>query len=134
MNRIGLIAINVLRLAYAAFFIAVALYSGWSLLSGQGNPFISGDGPGPRFQQALLETGFMIPLMLIFYFIGGALMLLRRTTPLGLVLLAPFMTVIVFYHLLLHGSAVWALGWFAATALLFWHFRRAFRPLVSWRS
>ena len=127
-------AITALRLCYGGFFVAVALYSGWALLSGQGNPFVSGDGPGPRFQHALLETGFMIPLMLVLYFVGGALLLPRRTAPLGLILLAPFMTVIVFYHLLLGGSAIWALGWLVATALLFWHFRAAFRPLVSFRA
>ncbi len=101
------------------------------MLAGQGNPFAGEPGPGADFQNALEASGFIVPVMLTCYVLGGAALLFSRTAPLGIVLLAPFVAVIFFYHILLGGSALWALFWAAGLLLLAWRYRDAFKALVS---
>lgn len=126
------LAFSVLRIAYGGFFIFVGLYGGYSILAGRGNPFTVEPGPGADFQSALEATGFVVPVMLTCYVLGGAALLSSRTAPLGIVVLAPFVTVIFFYHVLLGGSVLWAVFWAAGLLLLAWRFRDAFRGLVSY--
>lgn len=124
------LAISVFRIAYGGFFLVVGLYGGYSVFSGGGNPFAPDPGPAADFQNALEATGFVVPLMLACYVIGGTALLFSRTAPLGIILLAPFVAVIVFYHLFLGGSALWAGLWGAGLLLLAWRYRDAFTPLV----
>lgn len=126
------LAISIFRIAYGAFFLVVGLYGGFELLSGRGNPFAPEPGPGADFQKALEATGFLVPAMLACFLIGGAALMFKRTSPLGIVILAPFVFVIFFYHLLLGGSAAWAAFWAAGLLILAWRFRSAFRPLVTY--
>lgn len=53
------------------------------------------------FMGALMETGYMFPLIALTEIIAGALILSRKFTPLGLVLLAPISVNIVLFHLVL---------------------------------
>lgn len=125
------LSISVFRVAYGAFYLAVGLYGGFSLLAGRGNPFTVEAGPGADFQDALQATGFIIPLMLTCYVIGGAALLFNRTAPLGIIVLAPFVVVIFSYHVLLGGSVWWAVLWATGLMLLAWRYRDAFVPLVN---
>ncbi len=84
------------------------------------------------FQKALSESQFMDPLLALTCFFGGAALLVRRTSPLGVAMLAPVVVVIFLFHLVLTGNWIWGtlnLVWFAGLA---WHLRGAFAPLWSY--
>jgi hypothetical protein len=84
------------------------------------------------FQQALTESRFMDPLLALTCFVGGAALLVRRSSPLGIAMLAPVVAVIFLFHLELSGNWIWGtlnLVWFAGLA---WHFRSAFTTLWSY--
>ncbi len=131
MTSVGYWANSIFRIGYGAFFVFVGLYGGYSLVSGGGNPFSVEPGPGANFQAALEETGFIVPLMLICFTGGGSALAFRRTAPLGIVLLAPFVVVIFFYHVLLGGSALWAIFWAAGLAFLAYTFRERLGVLAG---
>jgi hypothetical protein len=84
------------------------------------------------FQKALTESGFMDPLLAITCLFGGAALLVRRTTPLGIVVLAPVVAVIFFFHVVLSGNWIWGtlnLTWFTGLA---WSCRKAFTTLWNY--
>jgi hypothetical protein len=84
------------------------------------------------FQMALTESRFMDPLFASACLFGGAALLFRRTSPLGIVVLAPIVVVIFFFHLVLSGNWIWGtlnLFWFAGLA---WRCRTAFATLWSY--
>jgi hypothetical protein len=81
------------------------------------------------FEKALAETGFMNLLLCAACFAGGGALLFRRTAPLGLVILAPLVIIIFFFHFAITKSYLWGtlnLIWLIA---LTWHFRSAFHAL-----
>lgn len=84
------------------------------------------------FQKALTESHFMDPLLALTCFFGGAALLIRRTAPIGIAVLAPVVLVIFLFHLVLSGNWMWGtlnLVWFAGLA---WRYRRAFTPLWTY--
>jgi hypothetical protein len=84
------------------------------------------------FQRALSETGFMDPLLCLACLVGGGAMFFRRTTPLGVVILAPIVTVIFLFHLMITNSGAWGtlnLAWLLALA---WQCRRGLQPLWTY--
>lgn len=85
------------------------------------------------FQEALKSTGFIVPIMALAYVVSGGLMLFRRTAPLGIVLLAPFVLVILFTHLFLNGRPAWGIMHAAFLVIFAWQFRSAFVPLWSYK-
>ena len=131
MTSMARLIMAAFRMAYGGFFVAVGLYGGVSLLSGDGNPFDVQPGPGADFQAALEGTGFVVPVMLLCFVIGGAALLRNRTAPLGIIVLAPFVVVIFLYHLLPGGNAPWGAFWAAGLLLLAWRYRKAFKTLVA---
>jgi hypothetical protein len=67
------------------------------------------------FQRAFTESHFMDPLLAVACFLGGGALLVHRTTPLGIAMLAPVVVVIFLFHLLLTGNWIWGafnLIWF----------------------
>jgi len=81
------------------------------------------------FQHALTASHFMDPLLAVTCLVGGAALLVRRTAPLGIVILAPVVVVIFLFHLVLTGNWPWGtlnLVWIAA---LGWFYRPAFTAL-----
>jgi hypothetical protein len=50
-------------------------------------------------EKAMAESLFMNPLLCLACLAGGGAMLFRRTTPLGIVILAPLVIIIFFFHL-----------------------------------
>jgi hypothetical protein len=84
------------------------------------------------FQTALTESRFMDPLLASTCLFGGAALLFRRTSPLGIVVLAPVVVVIFLFHVVLSGNWIWGtlnLFWLAGLA---WRCRRAFATLWSY--
>jgi len=99
---------------YGLFFactgcwITVAVVMGW---------------PGPRqptigaqaLTDALDASRIIDPLLAMTYIVGGVALMFRRTAPLGVVLLAPAIGTIFFFHLVLSGQFIWG----SANALCF---------------
>lgn len=73
----------------------------------------------------------MNPLIMISMVVGGLAMLFHRTAPLGLVLLAPSVTVIVLFHWVLSGNLVWGTLWGLWLLALAWRYRDALFRLVQ---
>ena len=84
------------------------------------------------FFAALHASGFMLPLLGLSFFIGGLLLLLDRTAPLGLIFLAPPIVVIPLYNTLLERQPFTS-GPFvvAIEVFLAWYYWKRFKPLWS---
>ena len=121
------------RWLYGGYFIYTAVMIGRTL-------WIGGKGvqqPTPEakaFYEALHATGFLYPLMGITFGVGGLALILHRTAPLGLVLLAPSVGVIFFFHIMLTGRVVWGTEWALGLVLLAWHYRSAYTALWNYTS
>ncbi len=121
----------VLRVIYGVFFAAMgtlALASSIGLATPPEQPTRAAG----KLTTALTDTGFIDPLLGLSFLAGGGLLLFSRTAPLGLVLLAPSVVVILFFHLVLSGQYIWGPFVAAYFLLLVWHYRRAFVPLWSY--
>ena len=84
------------------------------------------------FSDAMSATGFLNPLLMVDYALGGGALLFRRTAPLGLALLAPPVCVIFLFHLRLTGDVAWGGGWALAWAALAWRYRAGFAGLWTY--
>lgn len=83
-------------------------------------------------EKAMAETGFMNLLLCLACFLGGGAMFFRRTTPLGIVILAPLVIIIFCFHIVITKSYFWgSLNLFLLAALA-WHFRRGFDQLWNY--
>lgn len=82
------------------------------------------------FFAALHASGFMLPLLGLCFLIGGLLLLLDRTAPLGLIFLAPPIVVIPLYNALLERQPFTS-GPFVVAIELFlaWYYWKRFEPL-----
>jgi hypothetical protein len=84
------------------------------------------------FTKALSDSRFMDPLLAVACLLGGGALLIGRTAPLGIAILAPVVVVIFLFHLVLSGNWIWGalnLVWFTGLA---WRYRRAFIPLWTY--
>ena len=87
------------------------------------------------FANALMETGYMMPLIGTTQLLVGLMLLSNRFVPLALVLLAPFLVNAVAFHVALERSGLTpALVFFSLHLALAWHHRRAYAPLFVPRS
>lgn len=87
---------------------------------------------GIAFFAALTASGFMLTLLALSFLVGGLLLLLDRTAPLGLVVLAPPIVVIPLYNWLLEAQPFTS-GPFVVAIELFlaWYYWDRFKPLWS---
>lgn len=86
------------------------------------------------FVGALVQSGYMMPLIAVTHLIVGALLVINRLVPLALVLFAPFIVNSIAFHLFLERSGLpIALVFLALEVYLVWVYRRAFRPLLTAR-
>ncbi len=87
------------------------------------------------FITALVDTGYMMPLIGVTHLVVGTLLLLNRFVPLALILFAPFLVHSVAFHAALERSGLpMSLVFVALTLALAWHHRRAYTPLFTARS
>lgn len=88
------------------------------------------------FFGAMMATGYLVPLVSGTQVLAGVLLLINRFVPLALVILAPVIMNIIFYHIFL--SPTMGIPVAAAAVLLelylAWTYRAAFRPLLTPRS
>lgn len=88
-----------------------------------------------KFSLALLESGYMMPLIGATLLTVGVLLVLNRFVPLALVLFAPFIVNSLAFHLFLERTGLVPAGVFLALHLyLAWAYRAAWRPLFSART
>lgn len=86
------------------------------------------------FSEALVATGYMMPLIGATQLIAGVLLLANRFVPLALLLLAPFFVNSVAFHVFLEPSGLVISLVFAALELsLAWAYRHAYAPLFKAR-
>jgi putative oxidoreductase len=84
------------------------------------------------FFGALIATHYMFLLIFGAQVLGGALLLVGVAVPFALVLLAPVVVNIVFFHIFLSPALLpMALVVAALELLLAWHYRAAFAPLFG---
>ena len=126
------IALKLVRYLFAAFYVLIGIQTALALLGVIPAPEFEMSPRNAAFQAALGETGFIVPLMALCFTAGGVLMFFDRTTPLGIVLVAPFVVAIFFTHLMLDGSATWGTAHLGLLALFAWQFRSAYRPLWNY--
>ena len=87
------------------------------------------------FAGALMNTGYMFPLIMATQLLVGTLLLLNRFVPLALALLAPFIVNSIAFHIFLEPSGrPMALIVLAFELYLAWTYRRAFRPMLAARA
>jgi len=88
--------------------------------------------PSAAFLDAMLKTGFLIPLIAVVWTASGVALVFRRTAPLGVALLAPVMVNIVLADTLLDTVYLWAFAHAAPLVLLAWRYRSGFRGLWNY--
>ena len=125
------ILLRIARCLFAAFYVLIGVQAALALLGIIPVPQFEMSPQNAAFQAALGESGFIVPLMALCFTAGGSLMIFDRTTPLGIVLLAPFVVVIFFTHLMLDGNVIWGSLHLGLLLLFAWQFRSAYRPLWS---
>lgn len=82
------------------------------------------------FVGALVESGYMMPLIAGTHLLVGLLLLVNRAVPLALVVFAPFMVHSVAFHLFLERSGLpMAFVFLAVELYLAWVYRASFRTL-----
>jgi uncharacterized membrane protein YphA (DoxX/SURF4 family) len=87
------------------------------------------------FVAALMNTGYMFPLIMATQLLAGALLLANRFVPMALVLIAPFIVNSVAFHVFLEPSGLpMALVVLALELYLACTYRQAYRPMLAMRS
>jgi len=119
--------LRVLRIAYGLFFLVIGVAILVWLLTGLGSPPTQPNLEAQAFTDALSRSRIVDPLLGTGYTVGGAALLFDRTAPLGLVILAPSITVIVLFHFVLSGQ--WLIG--LVVALVFAVLALAYRRRLS---
>lgn len=90
--------------------------------------------PAQRFVDALMDSGFMMPLIGATQLLAGALLVLNRFVPLALALLAPFLVNAIVFHAVLEPTGLPIAAIFLAIEVyLAWVYRDAFRPMLKSR-
>jgi len=121
------------RILYALFFLATGIWILISVSTGALGAPVQPTREAAEFMQALANARFVDPLMAASFVAGGASLLFDRTAPLGIVLLAPSVAVILFFHLFLSGQYVWGPVVAGYLLLLAWRYRSAFLSLWTYR-
>ena len=97
--------------------------------------FIAMPAPAPKageFMGALMATGYFFPLLKVVEITAAAMLLLNFMAPLALVLLAPIVIHILFFHLFLAVAGLpLAIFLVAAELYLAFAYRESFRGLLS---
>jgi putative oxidoreductase len=86
------------------------------------------------FATALVNSGYMMPLIALTLLTVGVLLVVNRFVPLALALFAPFIVNSVAFHVFLERSGLPMAAVFLGLELyLAWVYRHAFRPMLSAR-
>jgi hypothetical protein len=120
---------KILRWLFGGYYLLIGILFGLTLL-GLVPPHKLAISPrSAAFQQALSATGFVMPILVGTYIVGGAALFLLRTAPLGLAILAPAVLMITLTDSMLDTAYAVAAVNLAVFLALAWHLRGAFRPM-----
>src|SRR3954466_15704952 len=125
-------ALVVARCIFGLFYAFTGLAIAAHTLLGVGSPPAQATLAAAAFTDALDRSGFIDPLLAITYICGGVALLRARTAPIGIVLLAPAVSVIFCFHLALSGQWIWGplnMLWLLALA---YAYRSSFTPLWNY--
>lgn len=125
--------VTAIRWVYSLFYIAMGVQALLVLAGLSSKPDFRISLQNAAFQNALEATGFIVPILAMTYLLAGGLMIFKRTAPLGIVLLAPFVLVILLTHLMLNGNPVWGIMHAGLLLLFAWQFRSAYSPLWNYK-
>jgi hypothetical protein len=84
-------------------------------------------------EKAMAHSLFMNPLLSLCCFVGGAALFFPRTIPLGLVILAPLVIIIFFFHIVITKDYAWGALNLVLLLALAWRYRRGFDQLWNYR-
>ena len=129
MNGNGLM--RILRLSYAFAIFGISIYAALATYLKALPQLTPPTAAARAFLEPLMATSFFTPILAATYLAGASALLFQRTAPLGIVLLAPPMVVIFFFHIFLTGMVLWGAAWTGALAVLAWGHRDAFKALVT---
>lgn len=86
------------------------------------------------FSTALMNSGYIMPMIGVTFLLVGAMLVTNRFVPLALALFAPFIVNSILFHVRLEHSGLPMAGVFLALELfLAWSYRSAFRPMLAAR-
>ena len=123
---------RIVRYVFAAYYLYVGIYLALSLLGVIPPLHLKLSSASASFQAALAKTGFVDPALAAIYIASAIALCFERTAPLGVVLLAPVMVIIVLTDTLLDTAWIWGTLHSVTLAALAWHYRSAYRPLWSY--
>lgn len=124
----GKIAWTAARIPFACWYLGVGIVG---LITN--DPVKDAAEATTSLEKAMAQSLFMNPLLCLCCLAGGGALLFRRTSPLGLVILAPLVIIIFCFHMVITKSFLWGalnLTWFVALA---WRFRHGFDELWNYR-
>jgi hypothetical protein len=122
--------VTIPRVLLGLLFLVSAVDGFWWLATGTNLIHPPTSERGLAFEAALQNSGFIWPMVKVVNLAGGLSLLLNLAPAFGLVLLAPIMTVIVFFHLVLNPQGIpVALIMTVLGLLLVFAYRDRFRPL-----
>jgi hypothetical protein len=133
MSTFGSSSMTLLRLGYALAIFGINSYAALATYLKVLPPLTPPTTAGRALLEALTETSFFTPMLAVTFLSGASALLSQRTAPLGIVLLAPPMVMIFFFHIFLTGMVLWGTAWAGALAVLAWGHRDAFKALVTFR-
>ena len=117
------------RWLYALFWIATGASMIWIVWSGRTNPIVQPTPAAQDFADAMDRWIALTVATALLWTVAGVAMLVRRTAPLGLALVAPAVFVILLFHLTLTGQYLWGVFFAAYAAALMWRCRDAYAPM-----
>ena len=122
-----------LRWLWGIMFVGNGVMLLLSLLGLAEDPFVQPTPEARAWYDGLFSAPFLTLLLGLAFLVGGLLMSLKRTAPLGLALVAGPVAVIVAYHFSMTGLVAWGLFTAVVQGLLMWRFRSAYEPLWSYK-
>ena len=125
---------RLLRWLYGGYFILLGVATELQMLGFFPDPnWDKGmSAQSAAFLDAMLKTGYLLPLIALVWIASGVAFLFQRTAPLGVALLTPVMVNIVLADTLLDTVYLWAAAHAAPLALLAWRYRSGFRGLWNY--
>ena len=122
-----------LRWVYALLFLLIGARSLLVIAGVLPSSEYPGSLEAKAFAEAIFSKGFVSPLMSITFFVSGILIIIKRTAPFGLVLLAPIVLSILLTHLMFEPNPLFGIFIASLWALFAWRFRKAYQPMWNYK-
>ena len=125
------IAVVVVRVLMGLMFVVFGLNGFLHFIPEPKTPMPEG---AAAFAGALMNTGYMMPLVMGTQLLTGILLLINHFVPLALALLAPILVGIITFHIFLAPASIApAIVVVVFELFLAWAYRDAYRPMLAMR-